>query len=337
VRVLQSAAWLDSVAPQAKFADVLLDADVTMVADAGSRPRETISPSDAEHLVRGSDLVVVMDRWVGRVVSDGTVVLLLSNLAYANERLAAEQPGWDSIWVPSDYLAAQVLALSGSAVTDVCVVQPVIASHTCAGECPVVVGRPGVRLKDLGRRRLVFPHRLDVGKGLLDAVDLLALLAARDPEWTLIVTAGSGHAEPGKTELVSETFRRVTQFSLSDNFKVVPWLPQPHMACLYASSDVTLIGSTLPEGFGLVLYESLAVGVPVVTTPSGNLGHASRQADGVWAVSKLASEAGMEAVYAAYGRGVDSRTRQAVQHRYSWSAQREALKQALGMPRSVEE
>lgn len=191
-------------------------------------------------------------------------------------------------------------------------------------------------MKDLGRRRLVFPHRLDVGKGLLDAVGLLALLAGRDPEWTLIVSSGSGHDEPDKAELIGETFRTVTQLSLSENFKVVPWFPQVQIGCLYASSDVTLIGSTLPEGFGLVLFESLAAGVPVVTTPVGNLGHVSADVEGVWTVDRLVSEAGVEAVYAAYNSGVDSRTKQAVQQRYSWSAQREALTRALVMPRSVE-
>lgn len=336
VRAVMSDAWLESVAPQAKLADTLLESDVHMIDDPVSRRVSTISPSNAEHLVHGSDLVIVIDRWVGRVVSDGSVVLLLSNLAYQNERFAAEQPGWDCIWVPSHYLASQVLAMPILTATDVCVVQPVVAPHRCPGDCEVVVDRPGVRLPELGRRRLVFPHRLDVRKGLLDAIGLLALLAARDPDWTLLVTAGSGHDEPGKAEVIGETFNRVTQLSLADNFRVVPWLPQARMACLYAASDVTLIGSTLPEGFGLVLYESLAAGVPVVTTRSGNLGNATAEAGGVWTVERLASADGVDAVYSAYASGVDFRTKQAVQYRYSWAAQREALQRALQTLRSAE-
>lgn len=101
VRVLQSAAWLDSVAPQAKFADTLLEADITVVANLATRRVENIPPSDAEHLVRGSDLVVVMDRWVGRIVSDGCVVLLLSNLAYANEPPPNSQAGTASGYLPT--------------------------------------------------------------------------------------------------------------------------------------------------------------------------------------------------------------------------------------------
>jgi glycosyltransferase involved in cell wall biosynthesis len=335
VRVLCSRAWHDSTVPQAKFTDTLLDADIVMATDPTSCD-ESISASEAEQLVRDSDLVVVMDRWVGRVVSDGAVVLLLSNLAYANERLAAEQPGWDGIWVPSDYLAAQVQTALKGVSTDVAVVQPVILPHVCEGDCSIRVGRPGVRVRDLGRRRLLFPHRLDVGKGWLDAVDLLGLLAARDPGWTLLVTAGSGHDEPGKAELVGATFERITRFGLSENFKVVPWLPQPQMGCLYAAGDVTLIGSTLPEGFGLVLFESLAAGVPVVTTSSGNLGHAATRVDGVWNVERLASSAGVDAVNAAYTLGVDSATKDAVQQRYSWAAQRKSLGQALQTLRSAE-
>lgn len=325
LRVMTSSAWVDSVAPQTEFDATLHTSEVRVVSDSTDRREEAISPIDAETLVKESDLVVVVDRYVGRIASRGSVVLLLSNLAYPNERVAAKASGWDGIWMPSDYLVTQFLGLVGVTDTDVSVVQPALANHQCQGDCKSF----GVDVKDLGRKRLLFPHRLDSGKGLLDAVGLLGALAEGDPEWTLVVTGASGYNEPGTATLIGDTLELVSKQGLSRNFKLIPWIRQAQMPCFYASGHVTLVGSILPEAFGLVLHESLIAGVPVVSTKVGHLACPSVNVGGAWFVERLASKMGVEAVMSAYNVGVSSDTKYVLQQQYSRSSQRESLRLAL--------
>lgn len=325
LRVMTSSAWVDSVAPQTEFDATLHASDVRVVSASTDRREEAISPIDAETLVKESDLVVVVDRYVGRIASRGSVVLLLSNLAYPNERVAAKASGWDGIWMPSDYLVTQFLGLVGVTDADVSVVQPALASHQCQGDCKSF----GVDVKDLGRKRLLFPHRLDSGKGLLDAVGLLGALAEGDPEWTLVVTGASGYNEPGTATLIGDTLELVSKQGLLRNFKLIPWIRQAQMPCFYASGHVTLVGSILPEAFGLVLHESLIAGVPVVSTRVGHLACPSVNVGGAWFVERLASKMGVEAVMSAYNVGVSSDTKYVLQQQYSRSSQRESLRLAL--------
>jgi len=108
--------------------------------------------------------------------------------------------------------------------------------------------RPGARI-------LGFAGQLDERKGLIPLVNAFALSAREQPRAHLVL-AGTG---PLRGEIV-ESARRL---GIVERIHLLGFLPQiePFMAALDA-----LILPSLWEGFGLVLIEAMAAGIPAITT-----------------------------------------------------------------------
>jgi glycosyltransferase involved in cell wall biosynthesis len=106
-----------------------------------------------------------------------------------------------------------------------------------------------------------------------------------------------------------------------------PWLPQPEVYCLYGLAGVTLMPTTLEEGFGLVAVESVTRGVPVVARPAGNLRLLAERFPGVYPADEVTEM--VRAAAAVSGRPVPPEQRRAVCEAFSVTAQRAAVTAAL--------
>ena len=122
--------------------------------------------------------------------------------------------------------------------------------------------RPGDRGAARARLGLAGPLLVAAGnlipeKGHRFAVDALALL----PGATLII-AGAGPERPA-------LLARARELGVAERLHLPGSVPHAMLPALFAAADVTLHPS-LVEGFGHVRIESLACGVPIVTTPVGD-------------------------------------------------------------------
>ncbi len=123
------------------------------------------------------------------------------------------------------------------------------------------------------RLRLAWAGRLAPGKGLEALVDALALLAAREADGhrTELVVIGSG---PAREALEA----RAIAHGVNDR---IHWLGYVADRATYldalASADLFVFPSPA-EGFPKVILDAMAVGLPVVAFPSGELGELARRA-----------------------------------------------------------
>lgn len=75
----------------------------------------------------------------------------------------------------------------------------------------------------------------------------------------------------GKGKLAGELQARIEAAGLSDNVKLLGFVPDHHLAALYRAASVSVVPTVALEGFGLITVESLASGTPVLVTPVGGL------------------------------------------------------------------
>lgn len=207
------------------------------------------------------DLVISSDRLLPWEIRSPKV-LLLSTLAYANERKAAAG-SWDSIWVPSRYLADELSRTVSRRGDSVRVVPPVVEEQACQchGRCI------GETIRQSSFPRILFPHRLDARKGLGALIDVAKRMATGNIMGSFFVTGAGQFTEDGDSVLKS------TLAGASPNLRVLPWLEQTEIWCCYRAADVTITWSQMEEGFGLVPVESVVAGTPALTSSGGNLAY----------------------------------------------------------------
>jgi glycosyltransferase involved in cell wall biosynthesis len=303
--------------------------DAEQIARWGtSRIRETrVSPTKTKHLIAGADLVISVDRAFPPLATRARTVLLLSNLAYANERTAAAEH-WDAVWVPSPYLADELRRNHRTRLIHI--VPPIVGSAD--GHRPLrVLDRLSARLDGAGiakRHRLLFPHRADPGKGLHEAIELLALLRRDGVAWHLIISRHPHEGERGEATLL-EARKACHELDIADGVSWIPWLPTWAMPHLYGAVSCTLVASRLPESFSLVTLESVAAGVPVVARSVGNIPALARQFSSIRAVDDVASAVGARAVRSVAGHLPALRERSRAAQMFGVDAHRSALVSAV--------
>jgi glycosyltransferase involved in cell wall biosynthesis len=294
-----------------------------------SRIRETrVSPTKTAHLIADADLVISVDRAFASLATRARTVLLLSNLAYANEHTAAEAP-WDSVWVPSPYLADE---LRRNHCTRLIHIVPPVVRCAANGHPPLPgLDRLSARLDGAGiakQRRLLFPHRADPGKGLNEAIELLALLRRDGDTWHLIISRHPHEGECGEVTLQNAR-NACHELGVADGVSWIPWLPAWAMPRLYGVGACTLVASRLPESLSLVSLESLVAGVPVVARSIGNIPSLARQFPSIRAVDDVAAAVGARAVRSVAGHLPAPRERSRATRMFSVDAHRSALATAI--------
>jgi glycosyltransferase involved in cell wall biosynthesis len=127
---------------------------------------------------------------------------------------------------------------------------------------------------------IVHPHRVEPGKGLLSAIDLVAKLV-KMPEFAnlkALVPHGLDQMR-GKDENQFLSFCKelIRSKGLEQNFIFHRWLTPDQMPAYYSLADLTVCLGTAPEAFGNVAYESLLCGTPSLVYKIGT--HRSQLAD----------------------------------------------------------
>jgi glycosyltransferase involved in cell wall biosynthesis len=115
---------------------------------------------------------------------------------------------------------------------------------------------------------IAYPGRLTAGKGALDAVMLVGQVAASHGRLTLLLS------DPGRNCFgeTAEYLRVLQDAAASFSQLKIEFLPTRSQSLqLYSRAALTLCMPLMEEGFGLVPLESLAVGRPVVATPTGGM------------------------------------------------------------------
>ena len=287
-----------------------------------------VSSMKTGHFIADADLVVSVDRAFASLATQARSVLLLSNLSYANERTAAEGQ-WNAVWVPSPYLADELRR--NHCLRPIHIVPPIVCGAR-GGRHPLPgLDRLSARLDGAAipkQRRLLFPHRADPGKGLNEAIELLALLRRDDDTWHLIV---SRHPYEGKGGMATLQNARSTccELDVADGVSWIPWLPAWAMPQLYRVGGCTLVASRLPESFSLVSLESLVTGVPVVARCSGNIPSLARHFPSIRVVDEVASAAGASAVRSVADRPPATDERSRATQMFSVDMHRSALATAI--------
>lgn len=180
----------------------------------------------------------------------------------AFEALAARFPGWAETWVPRrpDVLAAEN---EEHALADRIVVASAFTKRTLVGHgvdaAKVRVNPYGVdlaRFRVLGRwamdrpLRFVFVGSLQARKGIPALIEAWRRLSPRGGELWLV-----GPVAPQVRRLIPEL----------PGLSVRGPVPNAELPQLFAECDVFVFPS-LFEGFGLVILEAMACGLPVITT-----------------------------------------------------------------------
>jgi len=99
-------------------------------------------------------------------------------------------------------------------------------------------------------------------KGHAVLVDALAGLA--DRSWRLVLVGGAQH----DAGCAADLRRRIARTDLADRILLTGELSGPDLDARYAEADLFVLPSHL-EGYGMVLAEALARGLPIVSTTAG--------------------------------------------------------------------
>lgn len=75
----------------------------------------------------------------------------------------------------------------------------------------------------------------------------------------------------GKGELKNKLLKLVKKLGLSNNVKLLGFIPDDKLALYYRAADLFIMPSKELEGFGLVILESMASGIPVIGTKIGGI------------------------------------------------------------------
>ena len=110
------------------------------------------------------------------------------------------------------------------------------------------------------RGRLLYVGRLDVRKGVLTAVDALALL-----------DASHTHDFIGRGDAEEQILRRAADRGVADRVRIQV-LPRSELASRYRDADAFLFTSEWDEPFGLTPIEAMACATPVIGTGTGGSG-----------------------------------------------------------------
>jgi len=102
-----------------------------------------------------------------------------------------------------------------------------------------------------------FLGRLAPSKGIFDLVDIWRQVVPQIPDAKLTIIGG------GTDEFVARLRRRIADKGMSSSIEVCGYLPEKEAFDVVRSSGVFLFPSH-EEGFGIVVAEALACGVPVI-------------------------------------------------------------------------
>lgn len=119
----------------------------------------------------------------------------------------------------------------------------------------------------LGDTVFTLVGRINAGKGHSVFLDAAEHLAAESDNVRFLIVGDSFVGQEQYSEAVD---RRIESSSILRERTIrIPHIPE--VGSVYAAADVVVVPSTLPESFGLVAAEAMAVGLPVIASRIGAL------------------------------------------------------------------
>lgn len=128
------------------------------------------------------------------------------------------------------------------------------------GVLPVALEcEPIARVPSSGEPTILYAGRLSHEKGVDTLISALALL--KGEKWHVRIVGGG----PDR-ELLE---RSVKEHGLEKRIEFVSWLSRTELLREYASADILVVPSRVPEPFGITIVEAMAHGVPAVVPQYG--------------------------------------------------------------------
>jgi glycosyltransferase involved in cell wall biosynthesis len=107
---------------------------------------------------------------------------------------------------------------------------------------------------------LLFVGRLIREKGVFEVIKAFAKIADQHPETTLIIVGWGSEYENLKSLTLS--------FNISSRIIFTNFIPEKEVINYYSNCDVLVFPTYFPEGFPMALFNSVAAGMAVITTPT---------------------------------------------------------------------
>jgi len=105
---------------------------------------------------------------------------------------------------------------------------------------------------------LLFVGRIIIEKGINEVID--AFYEIRKQHKSTLIIVGDGNAYISVKE-------RIQTLGISDDVRLIGFIPEQDVVNYYASSDMLVFPTFFPEGFPMALFNSVAAGLCIVTTP----------------------------------------------------------------------
>lgn len=182
----------------------------------------------------------------------------------------------DQTIVPSEYLKRCVDATAGAVPGDsggpVSVVPNGIDLDLYRPH-PGVTPR-GVRERAAGDLVLLWPHRPDTRKGIVEAIQIAGRLKKDLPDRNvrlLVPRHVDAASSPETRSFYDDAVTTAAQEGVMDSLEFTPWWTGEETSHAYSFADITLCPGNFIESFSLVAYESLACATPVVAAAVGAL------------------------------------------------------------------
>ena len=106
-------------------------------------------------------------------------------------------------------------------------------------------------------------RRLEPRMGLINFVDACSIIADKRRDFKVVIG--------GKGTLKSKLEKYIIEKELSDIIELKGFIPEEELDNCYLRSDCMIVPSKELEGFGLVVLEAWARGIPVIATPIGGM------------------------------------------------------------------
>lgn len=106
-------------------------------------------------------------------------------------------------------------------------------------------------------KNLLYVGKISYRKNIIDLITIFQQLTSIDPEYKLYIMGG------GEQEYMDKVIAKINKYKLTDKVFIYPYSTDAALNDLYTKCGIFVLTS-LVEGFGLVVLEAMAKGMPVV-------------------------------------------------------------------------
>lgn len=225
------------------------------------------------------DIILSIDREFP-IYTQKPILLILSTLAYYFNVKALLSLNYNRIVVPTHYLYKMIkfiLSVKERNLSEFCKV--ILNGLDYTFYSPTTEFYP-IFDKYKNSIKIIFPHRADERKGFKKAIDALSHIIKQHYDAYLFIPIQDFFISD--KNFYDKLFSYSQKQGISNRIIFHKWIPLEDLPIYLSSGDVILNLSTLAEGFGLIVYESILCNTPVITTKCGALRDIVGEIGGIW-------------------------------------------------------